>query len=64
MADVDRIVSVGTPPERPADRRPPRKRRKPGVADAERPPAPATPAEEPSEADHGQSGQKHLDICV
>jgi len=64
MADVDRIASVGSPPKRLADRRPPRKPRK-GEPAAREEPCAAEPAEEkPSEADRGQSGQKHLDICV
>jgi hypothetical protein len=64
MADVDRIVSVGPAPERLAERRPPRKRRKPEVPDPESPPAPATAAEEPPEADRRRPDQKHLDISV
>jgi hypothetical protein len=64
MADVDRIASVGSPPERLAERRPPRKRRKGEPGAREEPPAAEPAAEEPAEADRGQSGQKHLDICV
>jgi hypothetical protein len=64
MADVDRIVSVGPPPEGLADRRAPRKRRKPAGADPQGGPAPAPPPEEPSQTDPGEPGQKHLDICV
>ena len=64
MADVDRIASVGSPPERLAERRPPRKPRKGEPAAREEISADETPAEKPSEADRGKSGQKHLDICV